>query len=171
MFNIADWIGRTICSYPMFQIWSRKRLMGLSVFRVIFIILFLACNVNMDSPAPPIPSHNTSTSLSLLRKRQPQAPLVNSDFVFLVLLALFGASNGWLTSLIMMAAPSLEHNKRMRKEWVDTAAVGASFRYAIFGCLFTSLLTGFSLAAGLVFGSIANFAIRGMVCGCNPFIQ
>jgi solute carrier family 29 (equilibrative nucleoside transporter), member 1/2/3 len=145
--------------------------MGLSIFRIIFIILFLACNVNMDSPALPTPSHNTSTNLPLLQKRLPQAPLVNSDFVFLVLLALFGVSNGWLTSLIMMAAPSLEHNKRMRKEWVDTAAVGASFRYTVFRYLFTTLLTRFSLAAGLVFGSIANFAIRGMVCSCNPFIQ
>lgn len=70
-----------------------------------------------------------------------------------------------------MAAPSLEHNKRMRKEWVDTAAVGASFRYVHFRGLTIVLLTRPSLAAGLVFGSIANFAIRGMVCDCNPFIQ
>ncbi|KIM31998.1 hypothetical protein M408DRAFT_327371 [Serendipita vermifera MAFF 305830] len=154
VFNVADWIGRIICSYPRFQIWSRKRLLALSAFRSIFIVLFLACNIDMSPPASVPHPDAPSAGLSLLLKRA-GPPLINSDFVFFALLVLFGLSNGWLTSLIMMAAPSLEHNKRMRKEWVDLAAVSASF----------------SLVAGLVLGSITNFALRGMVCKCNPFIQ
>lgn len=129
VFNIADWIGRIVCSYPRFQIWSRKRLIALSALRSVFIVLFLACNVNMGPAPSPIPvPDGPSPRLSLMLRRA-ESPLINSDFLFLVILALFGSSNGWLTSLIMMAAPSLEHNKRMRKEWVDLAAVGASFRY------------------------------------------
>lgn len=115
------------------------------------MVIFLACNVNMGPATPSVPSHDPSTSLSSILGRQLQTPLINSDFAFLVLLALFGMSNGWLTSLIMMVAPSLEHNKRMRKEWVDTAAVGASFRYVRFNGPEPTLLTRFQLSCRTCF--------------------
>lgn len=146
IYNIADWLGRYACSFPRAQVWSRKKLMVLSVSRIAFVVLFLLCNVNLGPSTP-----NPGTSLSereifsqgLLQARSwpikyrgrqwpPRSPgdtpFINSDFIFFVLLFFFGFSNGWLTSLIMMAAPSLEHNKRMKREWVDLAAVGASFR-------------------------------------------
>ena len=83
------------------------------------------------------------------------SPLINSDFIFFSILLVFGITNGHVTSVSMMAAASLEHNKRLRKEEVDTAAVVAQF----------------SLAAGLVLGSIANFGIRARICNCNPFLH
>lgn len=57
----------------------------------------------------------------------------------------------------MMSAPSLEHNPRLkgRKEDVDVAATVASF----------------CLVGGLALGSVANFAVRAAVCGCNPFTE
>jgi solute carrier family 29 (equilibrative nucleoside transporter), member 1/2/3 len=58
----------------------------------------------------------------------------------------------------MMAAPSLEHNPRLkgRQDDVDTAAT----------------ITSFALVGGLAMGSIASFAVRAAVCGgCNPFIE
>lgn len=57
----------------------------------------------------------------------------------------------------MMSAPSLEHNPRLRgrREDVDVAATVA----------------GFCLVGGLALGSIASFAVRGVVCACNPFKQ
>jgi equilibrative nucleoside transporter 1/2/3 len=56
----------------------------------------------------------------------------------------------------MMAAPSLEHNPNlMGEDQVDVAAVVASF----------------CLAGGLTLGGFASFAIRGLICGCNPFIE
>lgn len=58
-------------------------------------------------------------------------------------------------SLCMMSAPSLEHNRRITKDDVDTAAVVASF----------------CLAGGLTLGSVANFGIRAIICRCNPFIN
>ncbi|KAG8821438.1 hypothetical protein FRC18_011331 [Serendipita sp. 400] len=158
VFNTSDWIGRYVCSYKLFQIWSRKTLMGLSVSRLLFILLFLACNVSLGA-LPTTPDEPAPTSIAprmiLTQRNDKDISFVISDTAFFVLLAAFGFTNGWLTSLIMMAAPSLEHNKRMRKEWVDTAAVCGSF----------------SLAAGLTLGSGLNFVIRGLACGCNPFLH
>ncbi|CAG7854039.1 SubName: Full=Uncharacterized protein {ECO:0000313/EMBL:CCA69561.1} [Serendipita indica DSM 11827] len=156
VYNSSDWFGRFICSFRIFQIWSRKKLMALSVSRIVFVVLFLACNVNLSATPP---ETGTDPALRSLHTKPEgssgDVPLINSDAAFFALLAAFGVSNGWLTSLIMMAAPSLEHNKRMRKEWVDVAAVATSF----------------SLATGLVLGSIANFGIRGIACGCNPLVH
>ena len=65
-------------------------------------------------------------------------------------------SNGYVSSLCLMSAPSLEHNPRLkgRKEDVDSAAVIASF----------------CVVGGLVFGSVLSFIVRGIVCACNPFL-
>lgn len=73
----------------------------------------------------------------------------------MLILLLFGTSNGWLSSLCMMAAPSVEHNPRLkgRVEDVDVAATVANF----------------SLIGGLALGSFASFAVRSAICDCNPF--
>lgn len=135
LFNVSDWIGRYVCSYSFFQIWSQKKLFLLSMSRIIFVALFLMCNVDLHPSLPLSPKQSlvgsttlTVQRLSWLSRSPTDRPLINSDLIFFAFLFLFGFSNGWLTSLIMMAAPSLEQNKRMRKEWVDWAAVGASFR-------------------------------------------
>jgi solute carrier family 29 (equilibrative nucleoside transporter), member 1/2/3 len=75
----------------------------------------------------------------------------------MAILLLFGTSNGYVSSLCMMAAPSLEFNRRLggRREDVDIAATVASF----------------CLVGGLAIGSIASFAVRAAICGCNPFSE
>jgi solute carrier family 29 (equilibrative nucleoside transporter), member 1/2/3 len=85
------------------------------------------------------------------------SPIINSDFMYMIILLLFGASNGYASSLCMMAAPSLEFNRRLggRREDVDIAATVASF----------------CLVGGLAIGSIASFAVRAAICGCNPFSE
>jgi len=137
VFNIGDFLGRYTCSFRIFLIWSSKRLLTLSLARTLFIPLFLMCNVQGGSSAI---TYN---------------PIISSDFLFMVILFAFGWSNGYLCSLCMMAAPSLEHNPRLkgRVEDVDVAATVASF----------------CLVAGLATGSIASFAVKGVICGCNPF--
>jgi equilibrative nucleoside transporter 1/2/3 len=74
---------------------------------------------------------------------------------YMVLLFAFGISNGYVSSMCQIAAPSLEHNPRLkgRKDDVDIAAT----------------IAGFCLVGGLVTGSILSFIVRGIVCGCNPF--
>ncbi|KAG5333937.1 hypothetical protein C0989_004610, partial [Termitomyces sp. Mn162] len=73
----------------------------------------------------------------------PTTPIINSDFLFMLILFAFGFSNGYVSSLCMMSAPSLDHNPRLkgRKEDVDVAATVASF----------------SLVGGLALGSMASF--------------
>jgi equilibrative nucleoside transporter 1/2/3 len=72
----------------------------------------------------------------------------------LILLA-FGLSNGYVATLGIVVAASLEHNPRLkdRKEDVDVAATVASF----------------CLVSGLSVGSIISFAVRAVLCRCNPF--
>ena len=74
----------------------------------------------------------------------------------MLLLFAFGLSSGYVSSLCLMAAPSLEHNPRLkgRKEDVDLAAAIASF----------------CIVGGLVLGSILSFTVRAIVCNCNPFL-
>ncbi|KAL1743895.1 nucleoside transporter-domain-containing protein [Schizophyllum fasciatum] len=137
MFGLGDLTGRYLLSYPRLIIWDARRLLSLSLARTLFIPLFLLCNVQTSSAA------------------LPATPLINSDFLFMLLLFLFALSNGFVSSGCMMAAPSLEHNPRLkgRKEDVDVAATVASF----------------CLVGGLAVGSIASFVVRGAICACNPF--
>ena len=74
----------------------------------------------------------------------------------MLLLFTLGISNGYVSSMCLIAAPSLEHNPRLkgRKEDVDLAAPIASF----------------FLVGGLVIGSGSSFIVRAIVCSCNPFL-
>ncbi|KZT62152.1 hypothetical protein CALCODRAFT_426720 [Calocera cornea HHB12733] len=134
MFNIGDWTGRHLCTYPVFLTWKARNLLVYSLSRTVFVPLFLMCNVE---------GFRAGTS-----------PIINSDFLYMVILLFFGITNGHVSSNIMMAAPSIEHNKKLLREEIDTAATVASF------CLMGGLLTG----------SILSFAVRGWICGCDPFI-
>jgi len=54
-----------------------------------------------------------------------------------------------------MAAPSLQHNKELKsQEDVDTAVT----------------ISLFCMVGGLTLGSFASFAVRMVVCKCNPFV-
>jgi equilibrative nucleoside transporter 1/2/3 len=68
----------------------------------------------------------------------------------------FGLTNGWFSTLCMIAAPNVDKNPNLkgRREDVDTAATVASFY----------------LVGGLACGSITSFAVRGLMCRCNPLV-
>ena len=136
IFNTGDFLGRYLCAFPNLRVWSAKGILSMSLVRVLFIPLFLMCNIQRPS---------SSSSPAVL----------HSDVVFMLILLAFGLSNGYVCSMCMMAAPSLEHNPRLkgRKEDVEDAATVASF----------------CLVGGLALGSISSFAVRGAICGCNPF--
>ncbi|KAJ7873335.1 nucleoside transporter-domain-containing protein [Mycena olivaceomarginata] len=140
VFNVGDFAGRYVCSFPRLLVWSAKRLLTFSLARILFIPLFLMCNLQLPS--------STGT---------PSTPTINSDFLFMFLLFFFGMSSGYVSSLCLMAAPSLEHNPRLqgRRQDVDVAATVASF----------------CLVGGLALGSILSFGVRSVVCQCNPFIE
>lgn len=85
------------------------------------------------------------------------SPPISSDAAFLLLMCAFGWSNGYVSSLCMMAAPSVEHNPRLkgRLEDIDIAATVSSF----------------ALVGGLALGSFLSFAVRAAICNCNPFVS
>ncbi|KAM0745979.1 nucleoside transporter [Meredithblackwellia eburnea MCA 4105] len=133
VFNAGDWIGRAMPQVKALTFTDWRLLATASAARVLFIPLFLLCNVQ--------------TSLSSSASK----PFINSDVVFLLLMLLFSVSNGYVSTLIMLAAikeESLEENE------VDVAAT----------CL------AFYLTSGLAVGSLISFPIRGLICKCNPFV-
>lgn len=136
VYNVGDLAGRTLCSFPRLHVWSAKRLLTFSLARTLFIPLFLLCNIQWASP----------TAVK---------PVITSDALYMLILLLFGSTNGYVSSMCMMSAPSVAHNPRLkgRTEDVDVAATVASF----------------CLVMGLTMGSMASFAVRAMVCNCNPF--
>jgi solute carrier family 29 (equilibrative nucleoside transporter), member 1/2/3 len=137
VFNVGDFFGRYICSFPKLLVWSANRLLAMSLARTLFIPLFLMCNIQRG---PETAIHD---------------PIIRSDLLFMVILGLFGLSNGYVSSLCLMSASSLEHNPRLkgRVEDVDVAATVATF----------------FLVGGLALGSIFSFVVKGIICECNPF--
>lgn len=135
--NVGDFIGRTFCAHPSIVVWSGKRLLTLSLARTLFIPLFLMCNIQRSSNSPP--------------------PIINSDVIYLLILLAFSFSSGYVSSLCVMAAPSLKHNPRLKgcRDDVDVAAT----------------MVTFSLVFGLAVGSVASFGVQSAICGCNPFKQ
>jgi solute carrier family 29 (equilibrative nucleoside transporter), member 1/2/3 len=126
VFNVADFLGRYVCSFSQFLIWDPRKILFMSLARTLFIPLFLMCNIQYSSP--PSTTH----------------AIISSDLAFFLILFAFGLSHGYGTSLCMMGAPNLEHNPRLmgRREDVDLAATIASF----------SIIIGLSLGSFLSFG-------------------
>ncbi|KAF8306271.1 hypothetical protein DL93DRAFT_2127158 [Clavulina sp. PMI_390] len=139
LFNIGDWMGRYICAIPRCQIWNSRSLAILSLSRTLFIPLFLLCN--LSSP---------SSSLALS-----DTPFFNSDVIYWLILLSFSITSGYVATMGMMAVSSLEHNPRLKKEEINTAATVAQF----------------CLIGGLAMGSLVSFGVRGWVCKCNPFVS
>jgi equilibrative nucleoside transporter 1/2/3 len=80
--NTADFIGRAIpgISPRYFTIHNPRILVTLVLLRILFWPFFWACNVS---------------------NRGPWIPLFG-DLVFFIILALFGLSNGWVATCLMM---------------------------------------------------------------------
>lgn len=93
VWNFGDLLGRLLPLSPSLSMVKRpKILLLLSIGRVIFIPLYLICNIQRPE---------TSTSLPIT-----QAVIKSDVFYFLVVQFPFGLSNGYLGSCCMMAAPA-----------------------------------------------------------------
>ncbi|KAF9247133.1 nucleoside transporter-domain-containing protein [Melanogaster broomeanus] len=136
-FNVGDLVGRYSCSFSRLIVWSANKILAMSLLRTLFIPLLLLCNVQRPAGTLPAP------------------PIISSDILFMLILLAMGYTNGYVSSLGMLAASSLEHNPRLkgRREDVDVAAtVGGSF-----------------IMAGLAVGAFLSFGVRAAICDCNPF--
>jgi equilibrative nucleoside transporter 1/2/3 len=75
---VGDYIGRAyIPSIPAFLFTSHPKILLLSCSRVLFIPLFLACNLSTT----------------------PGAAYLNSDLIYLMILIFFGITNGYVCSI------------------------------------------------------------------------
>jgi len=85
VFNAADLIGRTApgISPRYFTIYNPRILATLAFLRLLFWPLFWACNVSGRGPWLPI----------------------FGDITFFFILVLFGLSNGWVATCLMMEGP------------------------------------------------------------------
>jgi equilibrative nucleoside transporter 1/2/3 len=83
LFNIGDWLGRILPLY--ISTFNPSVLLVLASLRVLFVPLFLVCNVVATERNMPV--------------------LIRSDGAYFVLLGLFSMTSGWVCSLTMMAAP------------------------------------------------------------------
>lgn len=83
IFNIGDWVGRILPLY--ISTFNPSVLLVFAGLRVLFIPLFLVCNVVAAERNMPL--------------------LIRSDGAYFVLLGLFSVTSGWICSLTMMAAP------------------------------------------------------------------
>ncbi|XP_042622829.1 equilibrative nucleoside transporter 1-like [Cyprinus carpio] len=84
LFNVFDWLGRSLTAVCMWPGKDSKLLPGLLVARVIFVPLFMLCNVK--------PRHNLPIYFS-------------HDGWFIGFMILFAFSNGYLASLCMCFGP------------------------------------------------------------------
>jgi equilibrative nucleoside transporter 1/2/3 len=127
IFNLGDWLGRFLPSLQFFIINDSVKLARMSIARIIFLPLFLMCNVNVGS--------NGIFPL-----------IINSDLIYFLILLPFAITNGYISSLTMMAAPQVEG---VAKDFAGT-------------------IMSFGLVLGLVLGSIFSFPMLAISCGCNP---
>ena len=99
-------MGRTYLPLlPSLLVTSHPRVLLLALLRIIFIPLFISCNL--------------STS--------PAAPLIRSDLLYFGICLLCGLSNGYIGSLCMIVASTPGLNPRITEEEKDYAGTLGAF--------------------------------------------
>ncbi|GAA6029782.1 hypothetical protein JCM8097_001047 [Rhodosporidiobolus ruineniae] len=125
VFAAGDWLGRVLPQWEKLAFTNWKALWVATVARIVFIPLFLLCNQTAGGDSN---------------------PLIKSDILFFLIMLLFAISNGYISTLLMLAAvlePSLDEDE------IDIASPSMAFY----------------LTAGLAFGSFASFGVRAIVSG------
>lgn len=143
IYNLFDFLGKSLPIFmgKTFECSSRILLMA-SIARLLFIPAFLACNVKFYSNQVLIP--------------RPQfIPLIFSDLGFFTLIALLGLSSGVINSLGFIGGA---------KSLGVVGEVGGAY-------ILVGDLMGIGLGTGLAAGSLFAFALRYIMCGCNPFVS
>lgn len=94
LFNAGDYLGRILSGWLQRPRNQPKLVALFTVLRVGFIPAFLLCNITQTHPLP---------------------VLIHNDWVFIVLMALFAVTNGYIANISLIYAPSVveEHEKEM----------------------------------------------------------
>ena len=99
LFNVGDFVGRTLANtfkIPGRSLTGRWVVVILAFLRVIFVPLFIMCNTAPDS--------------------RTAAVWFNKDAEFIVIMALFALSNGYLGNICMLHGPKTEANSDLQEE-------------------------------------------------------
>ncbi|XP_041044085.1 equilibrative nucleoside transporter 1-like [Carcharodon carcharias] len=120
LFNVFDWLGRSLTAICMWPRNDSKFLPAFVIARVIFIPLFMLCNVH-PRRLPVVFTH---------------------DAWYIVFMAIFAFSNGYLASLCMCYGP-----KKVIAKEAETAGA----------------IMSFFLSLGLATGACLSFLFRGLV--------
>jgi equilibrative nucleoside transporter 1/2/3 len=124
-------VGKSIPGFSLFHIQNKTRLLLFSYGRILFVLLFLLCNVTI------VPSGGVA-----------MFPTYMGDNSFIFILFIFGMTNGWVATNLLMEGPQ---------------TVSVSGREKAVNIMV------FSLTAGLATGSLLSFMLKGILCQCNPF--
>ena len=117
--NTGGFIGQYSCLFPCLHVWSRKKILAMSLLWTVFIPLVLFCNVERHVTSP-VPS------------------IIHSDILFMLIMLIMGYSTSYVAALTILAVLSLEHNPRLegRREDMDVAT-------ALYGsCMIIGLALG-----------------------------
>ncbi|KXN67701.1 hypothetical protein CONCODRAFT_80030 [Conidiobolus coronatus NRRL 28638] len=131
LFNIGDYLGKTIPIIPQLYISHYVPLTLIGLLRTLFIPYFLFNNIFLGPNTPGVLKN-----------------VFGNDTAFLILVFVFGLTNGYLGSAPMMSAPS---------------QVGLESKSTL------SSLMALFLAIGLALGSLVSFGWLAAICNCNPF--
>jgi solute carrier family 29 (equilibrative nucleoside transporter), member 1/2/3 len=139
-YNLCDWIGKTISIVPWFTIQNTRTVFYLTLARSFFIPAVLLCNIVLyNHESKPYPPHFS---------------VVFSDAWYMVIMAFFAFSNGWLTTSCFIQAPQ-----------VSKAKIGDDNKTMSI----TADLMVLGLALGLASGGMLTFLFTAISCQCNPF--
>jgi equilibrative nucleoside transporter 1/2/3 len=131
IFSSFEWIGRILPGFVTIR-WleDHRHLLLATLGRALLLPLLLLTNIQSN--------------------QRWYDPIILNDYLFMLLIALLGLSNGWFSTLGMMYGPTCVTTPK------DRAQAGT--------------LMVLVLVVGLAMGAWASFFVRAIVCGCNPFI-
>jgi equilibrative nucleoside transporter 1/2/3 len=139
VYTSFDWLGKSTPAYPLFQFKSRYLVLFLTVIRFLFLPLFLTANITLE--------HHNEVYKNVY-------PLLLEDISFMILLAVFAFSSGFLNSLCFIQASHLAVTRFGYQQLV----LGIAGDFMVFG-----------LTLGLACGSLLSFGMYSIACQCNPF--
>jgi hypothetical protein len=143
LFNGGDTLGRLLAAAK--QCVPKRYVFILSLFRLVFIPLFLNCNVVTSTPT----ITPNSTYLFSTEHTDPRLGFFSADYWPIIFMCMLSISNGYVASLEMMNGPGLVPDGQQSR---------------------AGTIMAFFLVLGLVLGSICSFGVRAIACQCNPFV-
>ncbi|KAI8866357.1 hypothetical protein GQ42DRAFT_172745, partial [Ramicandelaber brevisporus] len=136
--------------------------------RLAFVPLFFLSNTQFGSPSPQAVLRASTAS--------PVFPvLITSDWLYQIIVLLFGITNGYVITLVFMTGPAeadrfaipdeiaAQYQPSDGGEFNRSEALSKTREYI-------GVVIGIAMTIGLALGSVLSFGALGIACGCNPFV-